>query len=410
MNNIGPYRKLVPLLQEKWDENCVIITIDDDCIYSNDFIKTMLESDKRYNGKVVISPRSFYLKLHPTSWSISNYHDRVETGCPLVRFPTGVGGVLYRPHFFHKQGKGVLDMTVVTRLKLSMADDVWFWVWRMANGVGCENADITEGHGLPSHKGGLFATNAKDNTRHINTALAYIDQRLPARADAKQFDMKSYWNRRYKSGAHSGAGSYGKLALYKKTFLNAYIRKHKATIQTVADYGCGDGNVTSLLSFDNGIQYYGIDVSPHIVEKCRRKFKAHANMSFVVSDVYGMVNGTSQNISADLVLSMDVLFHLVEYSTWLNYIDVMFQMAKTHVIIFARNHNEKTHCDHVRFRAFTALITKRFPEWELCEHEPHPFPQLIMGRDNSTTSPAEFFAYRRMRGADDHALRTNKTR
>ena len=33
VKNIGPYRKLLPLLKDKWDEDCIIITIDDDTIY-----------------------------------------------------------------------------------------------------------------------------------------------------------------------------------------------------------------------------------------------------------------------------------------------------------------------------------------------------------------------------------------
>ena len=28
--NTGPYRKLLPLLKDKWNEDCVIITLDDD--------------------------------------------------------------------------------------------------------------------------------------------------------------------------------------------------------------------------------------------------------------------------------------------------------------------------------------------------------------------------------------------
>ena len=33
VNNTGSYRKLLPLLKDKWDEDCIIITIDDDNIY-----------------------------------------------------------------------------------------------------------------------------------------------------------------------------------------------------------------------------------------------------------------------------------------------------------------------------------------------------------------------------------------
>jgi hypothetical protein len=35
--NIGPHRKLLPLLSRKWNEDCVIMTTDDDLGYINDF-------------------------------------------------------------------------------------------------------------------------------------------------------------------------------------------------------------------------------------------------------------------------------------------------------------------------------------------------------------------------------------
>jgi hypothetical protein len=37
--NDGPYRKLLPLLKEKWEEDCLIITIDDDTEYDKDLIR-----------------------------------------------------------------------------------------------------------------------------------------------------------------------------------------------------------------------------------------------------------------------------------------------------------------------------------------------------------------------------------
>ena len=32
VNNQGSYRKLIPLLKEKWNDDCIIITIDDDTV------------------------------------------------------------------------------------------------------------------------------------------------------------------------------------------------------------------------------------------------------------------------------------------------------------------------------------------------------------------------------------------
>ena len=36
VENTGSFRKLLPLLKRKWDEDCLIITIDDDHYYRNE--------------------------------------------------------------------------------------------------------------------------------------------------------------------------------------------------------------------------------------------------------------------------------------------------------------------------------------------------------------------------------------
>ena len=60
--NIGPYRKLLPLLQEKFEEKCIIITIDDDTEYNINLIKKHLELfDKHY---CCVSFRGFTLKFN----------------------------------------------------------------------------------------------------------------------------------------------------------------------------------------------------------------------------------------------------------------------------------------------------------------------------------------------------------
>ena len=42
VKNIGSYRKLLPLLKEKWREDCFIITIDDDTIYDSHLIENLI--------------------------------------------------------------------------------------------------------------------------------------------------------------------------------------------------------------------------------------------------------------------------------------------------------------------------------------------------------------------------------
>ena len=59
VKNIGSYRKLLPILKDKWDEDCIIITIDDDTIYDTHLIENLINDyDKQ---KCVIGYRGFTL-------------------------------------------------------------------------------------------------------------------------------------------------------------------------------------------------------------------------------------------------------------------------------------------------------------------------------------------------------------
>src|ERR1043166_8544361 len=46
--NTGPFRKLLPLLEEKFDENCLIVTIDDDTVYTSTFLEKIVGDFNRY--------------------------------------------------------------------------------------------------------------------------------------------------------------------------------------------------------------------------------------------------------------------------------------------------------------------------------------------------------------------------
>lgn len=67
---------------------------------------------------------------------------------------------------------------------------------------------------------------------------------------------KEYWEERYKGEGTSGLGSYGKFAEFKAEIINSFVKDNK--INSVIDFGCGDGNQLSLFE----IPYYiGLDVS-----------------------------------------------------------------------------------------------------------------------------------------------------
>ena len=80
---------------------------------------------------------------------------------------------------------------------------------------------------------------------------------------------KQYWIERYEAGRTSGAGSYNELAEFKAEIINAFVVDHG--IQTVMDFGCGDGNQLQLANYPD---YTGFDVSPRAVDLCRNIFSS----------------------------------------------------------------------------------------------------------------------------------------
>ena len=107
-DNIGPHRKLLPLLSSKWHEDCIIITVDDDEIYPKtalaDLVAYYIESDR--NSVVALRTRRMGLCSDAPPWRLAPYPRKGRWPIPaggrqeMLMLPTGTGGVLYRPRFF----------------------------------------------------------------------------------------------------------------------------------------------------------------------------------------------------------------------------------------------------------------------------------------------------------------------
>lgn len=105
------------------------------------------------------------------------------------------------------------------------------------------------------------------NTPYLGPFLAKLKSYIAGGTPLVFQNSAQYWQDRYKLGGTSGAGSYGRLAQFKADFLNNFVREN--AIQTVVEYGCGDGAQLSLAQYPS---YTGFDVSSLAVENCRRRF------------------------------------------------------------------------------------------------------------------------------------------
>lgn len=167
-----------------------------------------------------------------------------------------------------------------------------------------------------------------------------------------------YWDRRYRDGRTSGAGSEGDEGAYKAAYLSKFLADHD--VKTVVDWGCGDGQVLELVEFPAGTQYVGVDVSPTIVERMRAKGLGPRCL-FHTPDSFR----TGTRTQLELALSFDVLFHFPDDVDYFSYLLSLFGSAERYVMIYATNYAGGRTARHVFRREFTPDIAERFPDWEL---------------------------------------------
>jgi SAM-dependent methyltransferase len=169
----------------------------------------------------------------------------------------------------------------------------------------------------------------------------------------------AFWEHRYAKGGWSGPGSYGDMACGKAAFLNAFVHEHG--ISSVIEFGCGDGNQLSLAKYPN---YVGLDVSKSAIELCIPRFSDDRTKSFYLYDSLCFADRRGL-FSADLVLSLDVIFHLTEELIYETYMSHLFTAARQYVIVYSTNSIIRDEAPHVLHRRFSSWVDANCPQWRL---------------------------------------------
>lgn len=178
-----------------------------------------------------------------------------------------------------------------------------------------------------------------------------------------------YWNARYRLGGTSGLGSYGHLARFKAETLNNWIGSRQ--IASVIEFGCGDGNQLSLAKYQ---KYVGLDVSRTAIQKCKTRFADDLSKSFFLYDSSCFVDRAGL-FKADLSLSLDVIYHLIEDEIYKLYIDHLFAAADRYVIIYSSDTDSlRSSQPHVRHRCFSRYVRDAFQHWVEIERIPNNYP------------------------------------
>ncbi|HEX3960659.1 MAG TPA: class I SAM-dependent methyltransferase [Trebonia sp.] len=218
--------------------------------------------------------------------------------------------------------------------------------------------------------------NVKDLVRPLPGArqASLLRQRIAYGGSAR------FWEQNYAQGETSGAGSYGGLAEGKSRYLNALVRERE--VRSVIEFGCGDGNQLSLADYPG---YIGLDVSRTAIGLCQQRFAADPAKSFFLYDGTCFTDRAGL-FTADLALSLDVVYHLTEDAVFEAYLTHLFAAGQRLVVIYSTDRDMSGTAPHVRHRRFTPWVTAHCPAWTLASVDPGP---------NTGPARADFFRYER---------------
>ncbi|NJO90456.1 MAG: hypothetical protein HC831_16995 [Chloroflexia bacterium] len=94
---------------------------------------------------------------------------------------------------------------------------------------------------------------------------------------------------------------------------------------------------------------------------------------------------------AELILSLDVIYHLVENSVFNAHLEQLFSTSLKYVIIYSSNTDDNAGFNvHVKHRRFTDYIEANYRNWGLVKYIPNKYPY---NRDTEEGSFADFYIF-----------------
>jgi SAM-dependent methyltransferase len=204
----------------------------------------------------------------------------------------------------------------------------------------------------------------------------------PGKASS-QFSSTQYWEERYSRGGNSGSGSYGRLAEFKAEVINKFVADHG--MKSVIEFGSGDGAQLELARYP---VYTGVDVSARAIELCRTKFRDDPSKRFIQA-----FSPEAKEARAELAMSLDVIYHLVENAVYDEYMTRLVAAAEKFICIYSSNAARVSPDSHVRHRVFTDWMAAKAPGWKLISKVDNPFPEDPEHPDQ--TSWADFYFFQK---------------
>ena len=194
---------------------------------------------------------------------------------------------------------------------------------------------------------------------------------------------QEYWQKRYVAGRNSGEGSYNQFAEFKAEIINKFVESNN--VGSVVEFGCGDGNQLSLATYP---KYLGLDISTEAISLCEKKFRSDNKMSFKSLNAYA-------DEKAELSLSLDVIYHLIEDDVFEHHMRCLFSAATRYVVIYSSNVSGTMTlpaASHVKHRNFTKWIENNVVGWQLLDKIENRYPYK---GDHKSGSWSDFYIYER---------------
>lgn len=384
--DIRSYKKIIPTIRHY--PSSFIVTADDDIFYEPDWLENLIRSWDGSN-KTVVAHRAHKIRVDNTGKPLPYKQWKWEVGPEEAVdgriFPTGCAGVLYPPNVFHPE---VTNSEKFMKICPS-TDDIWLYWMASMNGAKTKRSNYFFNmvewpgeSGTPLWKGNIQEGGNDNSINNMYKEFGSPWVKLISQRNGDSFSVAGYWDSRYRRGGTSGSGSYGRLARFKASVINTFVKRNR--ISSVIEFGCGDGNQLSLLELDD---YLGVDISPTVIDICRDKFMSDSRKRFLTLDQF-----ESSPQSADLTISLDVIYHLIDDSIYHEYMHRLFSSSTRYCIVYSANNEEFTSSVHVRKRRFTDWVDAYADGWEMIDYIPNRYP-MHERSDPNNTSFADFYMY-----------------
>jgi hypothetical protein len=171
VENAGPFRKLLPILKERWGEDVLIVTVDDDVQYPRWFLEKLVAGYKKGNHITCFMAR----QAEKDAKGLVTYPKWPKIGKPedarvnRMLYPIGQMGILYPPGCFTKT---IFDPKM---LELSpSACEPWFWANALLTGAKTRVIGATFASMAPTG-GRLWDKNKLTNDAALRKVLNFLE-------------------------------------------------------------------------------------------------------------------------------------------------------------------------------------------------------------------------------------------